>query len=961
MKSWKNPTPDQVNRAISLLVYSENYRYFFNKLENPGWLKPLWEKGFFRHPPKPLRDEEEGAISFPAWPEAKYLARMAAYEPEVIAQIIEEMDETDNVVVEADLINAMLLMPAKIAAQLIDKAKRWASSPFVYFWLAESLGELISHLAKGGTTKEAFELAQQLLEVLPDKNRHKEAKVKNKYGFLPEPRVRFELWHYKNILDKHFPELVRAIGIPALELLCDLLEKAIKFSRLRQNDGLLDDYSRIWRLSIEGNEANHGYNLKDILVDGVRDSAELIVNNGKADVQEVVGILEQRSWSIFHRIALHIMRIFSDQAMEVIKQRLTERNLFDDVNCRHEYVLLIRQCFNRLNKVDQKKILDWIEAGPDMEKFKEERQSETGSYPKEEEIIRFKEVWQRDRLAWICIENLPDNWGARFQELIKCYGEPVRPEYTFYVEAGFKGQQTLKTRDELKSMSVKEIIDFLIKWIPPESPLGEPSPRSLGQTLTSVVAEDPSRFASEAGQFRGVDPTYVRSFLSGLQDGLKGGKAFEWEHVFELAEWVISEPRDIPRRRPYYIDADPDWGWTRQTIAELLEAGFDEYSGSIPIKLREKAWQILEKLVQDPDPSPEDEKQYGVSNMDPAILSINTTRGEALHAIIRYALWVRRYLEKQTDSEARIKKGFEEMPEVLEVLNSHLDTNQDPSLAIRAVYGQWFPWLTLLDSNWASEKAALIFPLDYEKKGYFLAAWNTYINFCPPFNDVLGLLREQYHHAFKMIDESENRDRSEVHAGYRLAEHLMTYYWRKKLEYNDPLLMEFWEKVPDNIRGHAIEFVGQALMQTKDEIHCDILKRLQDLWENRISKTRSDPDKNQKEISSFGWWFVSGKFDPRWSLAKLAEALCYVPKSEPDNMVIEKLSEAAEAYLDKVLECLDRLVRGDKEGSVIDLNKQHIRKILQVAMEKDNIKEQARIMINYLGSRGFLYFRDLLP
>lgn len=953
--SHKQPTADDLKKLHNEVPNNIKMRgYFFGRLKNPEWLEPLWDTGFFSHPPKPAQDKEEGTISFPPWPEAKYLARMADYEPELIAQIIEEMHQTDNVVVEADLVDAMLLMPAEIAARLIDKAKSWASSPFIYRTLSESLGELIAHLAKGGKAKEALELAQILFEVLPDSNQRQEDQKDNKYQFPPVPHARFDLWDYKKILDKNFPELVQAAGLPALEMLCDLLEKAIRFSNREQSYDNREDYSHIWRQSIEGHDAYPGHNLRYILVDGIRDSAELIVRCGKAKVEQVVDTLEKRSWSVFHRIALHVISVFPDQAMLLVKERLTDRNLFDDVNCSHEYVHLIRQCFNKLNKIDQNKILDWIEAGPDMEKFIEERQSETGSYPKEEDIIRIKEVWQRDRLAWICAENLPDSWKAKYQDLTKRLGEPMRPEFPPY-------QEGPKAKEELKSMSVKEIVDFLIKWRPPETPLDEPSPRSLGQTLTDVIAEDPVRFASEAGQFWGLDPTYVRSLLEGLGDGLKGGKAFEWEPVFELAKWVISEPPEIPGRRPRYIVADPDWGWTRQAIAKLLEAGFEEGPGTISIKLREKAWEILEDLVQDPDPSPEDEKQSGGSNMDPATLSINTTRGQALHAIIRYALWVRRYLEKQSDAEARIKKGFEEMPEVLEVLDSHLNTNQDPSLAIRAVYGQWFPWLTLLDSNWAKNKAALIFPLDNEKKAYFQAAWNVYINFCPPFNDVLELLREQYHHAVKMIDENESGDGFEVRVGYKLAEHLMIYYWRGKLEHNDPLLMEFWAKAPDKIRGHAIEFVGRALMQTKNEIDCDILKRLQNLWEDRISKTKSNPDKNQKEISSFGWWFISEKFDLEWSLTKLAEALRCFPKSESDHMVIEQLSKNVEAYPDKVLECLDLLVRGHKEPWVIELNKQHIRKILQVALGRDDLRDQARRIINYLGSRGFIDFRDLLP
>ena len=88
MRSWKKPTPEQVDQAVALLVYAEHYRYFFDRLENPEWLEPLWDKGFFKHPPQPVWDEGEGTIRFPPWPEARYLARMAKHKPELVAKII---------------------------------------------------------------------------------------------------------------------------------------------------------------------------------------------------------------------------------------------------------------------------------------------------------------------------------------------------------------------------------------------------------------------------------------------------------------------------------------------------------------------------------------------------------------------------------------------------------------------------------------------------------------------------------------------------------------------------------------------------------------------------------------------------------------------------------------------------------------------------------------------------------
>ena len=96
-----------------------------------------------------------------------------------------------------------------------------------------------------------------------------------------------------------------------------------------------------------------------------------------------------------------------------------------------------------------------------------------------------------------------------------------------------------------------------------------------------------------------------------------------------------------------------------------------------------KLWDVLSSLADDPEPTPKHEQRYGGSNMDPATLSINTTRGNAMHAVVRYALWVRRHIELTSYRKEHIKQGFEEMPEVREILDYHLKPSHDPALAIR--------------------------------------------------------------------------------------------------------------------------------------------------------------------------------------------------------------------------------------------------------------------------------------
>jgi len=928
------PTEENIKRLRNEIPNNfVTRRYFFDRLENPELVEKLRDQGFFKKPPHPIR--EKGSISFPRWPEAKYLARMAKHKPELIARIILEMEDTENVAVLEDLVDAALSMPPDISAQLAEKAKKWAEVP--YFFLPKKIGELMAHWAKGRKIQETINLARTLLDVLPGE---REPDIEKPFSLPPKPRARFDAWLYEQILQNYYPEFVKAVGLPALELLCDLLEKAIRLSRRKKEDDDSEDFSCIWRPAIEDHPQNLGHTVKDALVSAVRDATELLVKSGQASVEEVIETLDQRKWKVFRRITLHILRLFSEQAQALIVACLTDRDLFEDVGAQHEYALLLRENFPRLPEEGKQKILEWIEEGP--------RQPDQP-----------REQWQLRRLTWIGLENLPANWQKRYRELVAKYGEPEHQEFPVYFTSWI-GPTSPKTEQELKAMSVEEIVEFLRNWKPPARALFGPSPEGLGRVLQEVVADDPQRFAKGAEKFKTLDPTYVRALISGLEVALKKQKNFEWSPVLKLCRWVVEQPREIPGRKAEIMEADPDWGWTRKAIAHLFLTAFDGDKGKVSFEAREEIWDILKPLTDDPDPTPKDEERYRGSTMDPATLSINTVRGTAMHAVIQYALWVRRHLEKQPDATERLSRGFDEMPEVREVLEAHLDINRDPSLAIRSVYGQWFPWLVLLDQNWAEKWKAQIFPLDAESEAYFDAAWNTYIIFCQPYDNVFQILRDVYAHAVARISQHEDRFRYLAHPDVRLAEHLMVFYWRGKVDLKDPLFVSFWEKASDSLRAHAIEFIGRSLKYTDEPIPNEIIEQLQKLWSERFSQAKRYPAKHEREVAVFGWWFVSGKFDIDWSVTMLLKALKLVPKTEPADMVIERLSEIAETYPLKSGECLRRIAEEDKEGWLLYTNEETIRKVLQFGLANPNARRRAEELINYLGSRGFHNYRDLL-
>jgi len=944
------PSPEVVERAlVEMRKRAANYVYFFDHLKSPSWIEPLREKGFFASPPEPKREGDY--ISFPTWPESRYLARMAALEPQLVLDVMLKVSETKNVRVHEDFADAACAMPPELAAKWAKREIRWVKNQqYLYLLLPFKLADLVSHLASGGRVDVALELARTLFAILPDSRDPLEIDVGGgrTYSPSPEPRARFKPWTYRQIVKEHLSGIVSACGEAAFQMLCDLLEGASRLSlRPKEREGP-EDYSYIWRPAIDEQEENLHGGLRDVLISAVRDSGTQLAQDDPKMLPSLVNLLEQRDFLIFRRLALYLLHRFSEAAPDLVAERLTERTLFDAPHLKREYYLLLRDNFGQVKKEHQAEVLSWIGEGPHWKE---------GAPP--ERIRR----WQCDWLNPIR-DCLPEQWRKRYEEMVEEVGLSEHPEFVSY-STGFRvGPTSPQTAEDLRSMTVVGIVSYLRDW-QPSGDLMSPSVEGLGRELKTLVASEPERFADEATEFKGLDPTYVRSLLDGLREAVKQKRPFAWSQVLELCDWAIQQPREIPGRSDWE-DRDPGWVWTRKTIASLLGSGFQEEDTEIPFALRTQAWKVLKPLTDDPDPTLEYEAEYGGSNMDPYTMSINSVRGEAMHSVIKYALWVRRHPKDETDAEERLGRGFDEMPEVREVLNLHLDPDRDPSQTIRAVYGRWFPWLNLMDSDWAEMNRPRIFPQQESTKPLRDAAWVSYVSFCRPYKDVLHVLRDEYARAVERIGAVSTEIPSWESADEHLASHLMTFYGHGDLtlDTTQGLLSRFFARASDSLRGHAIGFIGRGFCNSEAEIDSDVLERFRTLWEWRmeVASAADSPESHRAELSAFGWWFASGKFDDTWAIEQLHKVLEIVGRVEPDHKVAERLATLAGDMPLLATQCLRLMIEGDKEDWRVHMWKDEARAILSTALGSSDKKahDLAEDVVHRLGARRFLEFRDLL-
>ncbi len=126
-------------------------------------------------------------------------------------------------------------------------------------------------------------------------------------------------------------------------------------------------------------------------------------------------------------------------------------------------------------------------------------------------------------------------------------------------------------------------------------------------------------------------------------------------------------------------------------------------------------------------------------------------------------LWAARKVEVSDSKGAKeeIVRGFDEMREVREILEFHLDPSNDPSLAVRAVYGQYLTWLIWFDKDWVVANLEKIFPNKESLGKQRSAVWGTYI-LGQPTNDSFELLVEEYKKAIELIGTETVYDKSHL-------------------------------------------------------------------------------------------------------------------------------------------------------------------------------------------------------
>ncbi len=326
----------------------------------------------------------------------------------------------------------------------------------------------------------------------------------------------------------------------------------------------------------------------------------------------------------------------------------------------HEYSLLILSKFPTISVAEQNDWLNLLNTCASNDSLSDEN------------AVRL-----RDRLT-LTDKFLPLEFKVQLTKLEEKFGKSVHPDFRRYSsEIRFSSTTSNDTKNFLTQ-------DQFLKLIASNDLHKLMQDKTVSEWLQGKV---PTWIASHPKKYSTMIKKYGENFpdplwdpiLSGFRVAIGSGEEFDLTAVIYLCSKVTTNHVSERNASNFVYDA-------------LSRRGDD----LIPERDKDLLWNTIEYLCKEstePGPSTESDPRTNLS------MSINSSRGQALHSAFRYVFW----LKSKTNFDAEDSEKF------FSVIESRLDIAQENSCVIRSVCGEWLPWLVELNAQWTADNSDSIF------------------------------------------------------------------------------------------------------------------------------------------------------------------------------------------------------------------------------------------------------------
>jgi hypothetical protein len=964
----ENPTPEDVERLRALVLRPQLRRAFFHQLPHAGWLEPLRQTNLFREVPDVSIDPESGESRWTPWPEGEYLANIAPDAPEQVVEVLKEIpDAIRNPDVWRSVADATLRLPPAQAIKLVTKLTR-ALDQTEHPAVSRSVFAVAEFLANENEG-DAITLLRALIKVdtAPNPGRLR-ATPTGEAAVLPRMRHTARSGAFLRLVEKIAALRPSAI-VPELgNRLNSMLQ--IEYGDPAGRETPVPDYSRAARRTFAEEMERSAIGL---MAAAVHHAAPIAATHANPGPSRVLSSLSRHPWHVFTRLRLAFLADTPVFDQEQLDAAIGDLSLLESQPVLPEYRQLIQTHFTGASDAVQQAVIQRILAGPDQDLIdRVVAWSEAGGAGEAADPAKsLRESWQRHLLRLFgetpppALEALAGELGTHSETLSK-YDRDM-DERGFAMEVGaWGGPPSPLTLDEVKAMSADELIEFL-RTFAMEPGRRASTPSALASVLAEWVRQDPARATPllEKIAAEGVDPTYVRGMLEGLDSAVRARQQIPWRESLVLVAQVVSQAPDavVEGSPAQYLDhSDPGFTWARTTAADLLR---DCATNSlVPAEHLGNLWAAVEALIR-ADATWVSGPAVAASMDDVLFQALNHLSGKATGALLEVALYDYRLSEssgRDEEWEARDRLRC-----LLEMILER--STGEGAVAARSTLGRSLPQVVFLDLPWVEANWGQLFsgavetPLQNPLFASYVAQADVY-------GQTFTALRPLYQAAVDETARNPNHwtiGEESFRPGRHLLDHLFTAYQGGLVEIDqdeDLLDHAFTNGNPEDT-AHVWWSVFRSWTDSQDPVSEVLVRRVVRLAEWRLARLEGEEEseRTRQEAEGLGWLALVDALPDETVLPLLLRAVRISGGKVPvAGDLWERLARMAVLDVRAATEIATLIIDAELDGDFPYFNRQEIAPVLRagLAAGESDAQERATRTIHTLGDRGFEQFGDLL-
>ena len=739
----------------------------------------------------------------------------------------------------------------------------------------------------------------KLIEILFD------YKVDNSQSYQEREPFVEKYWLY-DLMTKYSKQIAKEVNVDGLKIVLDIVNK------ITNNDK--GAFNNIWIATIEKHAQNSFPDRYDNqIISFARDLLEVI---DPINLKNVVKDLLYKEHPIFKRLAFHTINYHYNNLKDIFWQWFDSKDNVLNTTYRHEYCKLLTDRAKLFTDNELQKVLDWIE-NLDYNRYYTDRTPE-----QLEKITAYiKKEW------FLAIKDFSQEANKIYERYNKIAPEEI--EHPCF-DSWSSGVQLIDhSHIEDKEAFCSQSVDVIIKYIQDFDPNKvEKSPFNTNEDLIEGLAEDlgnciknsPSKFSEELSLFDDLDYMHKYYIIYGFSRAWIEKQRFSWSNLFEFIDKILDDA--------FFKNQDKYKFWLVGEIANLIEYGTQKDDNTFDKNLLPKAKEILFKLLKH-------RNNEVVEDDDWIHYVLNSPNGKVLHALISYALrYGRLHSSQKVKWEQEIKDFF----------TYQLEQNDDYSIFVFTILGQYLNNLVFLDQEWVDANFTKIFPTENDRlwevsiDGYFSYSTAVHKNIYTNFKD-LG-------HLQKGIDFKFKQDRTFE----KTIQHICIAYMD---DFDSETIFDIIKSQNSNNIIEIIIFIWHGY---RDKYERDDLEKINILWNKIFDIFKSETNSEAQDIfSELCKWFVFIKNIDETNVELLKLSAKHSEKQHNNYFITEELLRLVKDNAKYVGEIYLYMT----ENNVYpDYKKEDIEETIFSLLKTEN--ENAIKICNNYAQRGIYFLNDLL-